>query len=473
MVVRRSWSAETTELTDATVSTSQGGATMPSGVLPAWVGAADRFRPFLSARDLERVISAKTTELYDAIAPILGLAPLAVAHARLNAERKKRDDRMKALKAAFSELAAALGALEDPRAVEAVRLLGGRAAKAKLAELAELAGGETGGEDAHAASATRRLAEYEMPDADRTLGELAEAAAVMEQLAGTEVAITQRMADLLRGALDMHEESGDRPCPVCGVGTLDSSWRDGAEQEVQRLRNTTEALRTARGRHQTLSRDVQEQLNDVRRTLKPIAEALAVPLPEESAALLDALASLAVDAPDTWKAAAIARACLRLAADEWVARRHDAWREPGAAIRRWVEDAAAVRAEADELTRLTKARSELAKASDVMRTERFRAAAGQSEHIWQLLRQESNVELGEIKLGGTNTRRHVEISVAVDGTRTPGLAVMSQGELHAFGLAAVPAPRLRGAEPLPVRGHRRPGAEHGPGQGGWPGRSVA
>ncbi|MEV4621179.1 AAA family ATPase [Asanoa sp. NPDC049573] len=70
-----------------------------------------------------------------------------------------------------------------------------------------------------------------------------------------------------------------------------------------------------------------------------------------------------------------------------------------------------------------------------MRADRFQAAAGHSQHIWELLRQESNVAIGEIKLGGTNNRRRVDISVAVDGTDTPALAVMSQGELHAFGLA--------------------------------------
>jgi CRP-like cAMP-binding protein len=73
--MRRRWLRGTTDLIAARVTAAQGVATLPAGELPSWAGAADRYRPFLAARDLERVVTAKPSELYDAIAPILGLEP--------------------------------------------------------------------------------------------------------------------------------------------------------------------------------------------------------------------------------------------------------------------------------------------------------------------------------------------------------------------------------------------------------------
>ncbi|GIF09381.1 AAA family ATPase [Actinoplanes siamensis] len=434
VVIRRAWGVGETDLAASTMSVTRNGATVPPEDRPEWLGPSDRFRPYLSARDLERVIGAKPTELYDSIAPILGLAPLSTASARLQTLRKERDDRVVALRGAFNDLRTRLEGMDDPRAAEAVRLLGKQAARANLAALADLAAGETGGVDAHAASAARRLAELELPEVGHTLRELAKAQESVQQLARTETAVGHRVADLLWGALEMHRDQGDRSCPVCQVGVLDSAWREGAEQEVSRLRSATATVRAATDRSGELLRQAQGEINDVRRMLDPVVAALASVLPDQCSATDQALEALGADQV-SWEAVSVAHQRLSAAAAEWLAGRHDAWQEPGAAIRRWVEDAQVVRAEADELTLLTKARNALTAVADRMRDDRFQAAAQQSQRIWDLLRQESNVAMGEIKLGGTNTRRRVDISVAVDGTDTPALAVMSQGELHAFGLA--------------------------------------
>ncbi|MEV4621200.1 hypothetical protein AB0J74_21155 [Asanoa sp. NPDC049573] len=355
VMVRQAWAAGETDLAAATVSVTGNGAMTPSEDLPEWLRSADRFRPFLSARDLERVIASKPTELYDSIAPILGLAPLVAASGRLQALRKEREDRVVAVRAAFNDLRTRLDAMDDPRAAEAVRLLDRQAGRANLPALAALAGGETVGDDARAAAAARRLAEQEMPDTAHALRELAEATTTVQNLASTEMAIGHRVADLLWGALEVHRDLGDQSCPVCGVGVLNASWRESAEQEVERLRAATETVRAATRRQQELHREVEGQLNDVRRMLEPVVAALAAPLPRQTAAVRTALASMAVD-EGPWETVTAARDELVAAAAEWLARRHDAWLEPGAAIRRWVEDATVVRAEADKLALLTKAR---------------------------------------------------------------------------------------------------------------------
>jgi ABC-type hemin transport system ATPase subunit len=58
-----------------------------------------------------------------------------------------------------------------------------------------------------------------------------------------------------------------------------------------------------------------------------------------------------------------------------------------------------------------------------------------SAQVWGMLRQESNVELGPVKLAGASTQRHVSVDVTIDGLAGAALSVMSKGELHALGLA--------------------------------------
>lgn len=52
-----------------------------------------------------------------------------------------------------------------------------------------------------------------------------------------------------------------------------------------------------------------------------------------------------------------------------------------------------------------------------------------------MLRQESNVDLGNVRLEGRGNQRRVGLDVAVDGQAGAALGVMSQGELHALGLS--------------------------------------
>ena len=70
-----------------------------------------------------------------------------------------------------------------------------------------------------------------------------------------------------------------------------------------------------------------------------------------------------------------------------------------------------------------------------MRNARLAPFAQTSAEVWETLRQESNVELGPITLAGAGTWRRVTLDVTVDGAPGAALSVMSQGELHALGLA--------------------------------------
>ena len=74
-------------------------------------------------------------------------------------------------------------------------------------------------------------------------------------------------------------------------------------------------------------------------------------------------------------------------------------------------------------------------ATDDIRNERLAPLAEQARAIWRMLRQESNVDLGAIRLAGSATQRRVELDVSVDGTPGSALGVMSQGEVNALALS--------------------------------------
>ena len=70
-----------------------------------------------------------------------------------------------------------------------------------------------------------------------------------------------------------------------------------------------------------------------------------------------------------------------------------------------------------------------------LRNERIAPLADKAREIWAALRQESNVDLGAIRLVGQKTTRRVVLQADVDGTDTEAFGVMSQGELQALALA--------------------------------------
>ncbi|WP_405668917.1 AAA family ATPase [Streptomyces sp. NBC_00055] len=86
-----------------------------------WKQTMEDYRPFLSYVDLDRMISGKPAQMYDAIASILGLRHISAADSRLQTEEKALDDAAKTAEAEMPELMAALYAPEDDeRAVDAL-----------------------------------------------------------------------------------------------------------------------------------------------------------------------------------------------------------------------------------------------------------------------------------------------------------------------------------------------------------------
>lgn len=126
---------------------------------------------------------------------------------------------------------------------------------------------------------------------------------------------------------------------------------------------------------------------------------------------------------------------LRSAAERALQERAAAWQPLARDLAAWSElarkgDAASVRA-----NDLRRAIDWLRAVSKEVRNARLAPFARTSAQVWETLRQESNVELGPITLAGAGPQRKVTLDVTIDGVPGAALSVMSQGELHALGLA--------------------------------------
>ena len=118
-----------------------------------------------------------------------------------------------------------------------------------------------------------------------------------------------------------------------------------------------------------------------------------------------------------------------------VARREDRWAPVAAEVASWCADAAAANDGMAPVPMIKAAETWLKAATDDIRNERLAPLAEQARAIWRMLRQESNVDLGAIRLAGSATQRRVELDVSVDGTPGSALGVMSQGEVNALALS--------------------------------------
>lgn len=407
-----------------------------------WDAALDTYRPMMSYDELGGLLEAGPSALHDALAKALGVEQLTDAIARLESRAKPLRAMASELSARRKQLQAEAAALEDERATKAAALL--KKPAPDTAQLRELVTGTSSPETGVLAE-LRAMANLDVPDLDiveQSSTVLRDAVEGMTSAGEGELARRAAQLDLRGQALRLHETFGDMLCPVCERGELDGPWARstheliGAEDdELAHLRQAKAHLDSARNRARAL--------------VSPRPGALDVaPTPELEAVVTEARAAW-----DTWAAAPAgdlalsthlddevlvlvdAVTALREAAAAELQARHDAWAPTAAKV-------AAFCTEWDEWLVLQPQSAALntavkwLKDNDIrLKNERLEPIAEAARQAWSKLRQESNVELGSLTLEGSNTRRRVNLSAAVDGEDTGALAVMSQGELHALSLA--------------------------------------
>ncbi|MGW5580226.1 AAA family ATPase [Micromonospora chokoriensis] len=399
------------------------------------------YRPFLTAAELGKLAAGTQSQLFDALFAILGLDALTDADQRLLRAARPHDTTIKEVRAQRAALANALTNIADDRARRTAALLRGRGAVDSGAVTAILDEPDEATTDREVLLC-RELADLAPPPLDevtRLAAQLREAANEALRYDGGRSRAALRSAELLRLALEHHEDEGDGSCPVCATGTLDGGWRAAAAQSLTELRQRSVAAQTATTRLTALLRQVHHLIEDLAVPEGPGPETSAGALHNAVAALrrvpgkpADLADHLAARYPAVVTAADAARAY----AEGFLRQRDTGWRAAAADVREWVVAADGLAAREAALARLKAARAWLKGVGAEIRNERVAPFAGHSQRIWAQLRQESNVELGAMTLEGVNTRRRVVFPVSVDGADNgTALGVMSQGEMQALGLA--------------------------------------
>ena len=211
-----------------------------------WDDALANFRPFLSYNELGATLDAGPTRIFDQVSKVLGLDALVAARDLLRSARLARQKSLKDAADGCAVLLRELEPLDDERARRCVEALEGPTWN--LESISALLSEPAGSDPIDALTVLRRLATVEVPDETATLE-------ICERLRGaqTDVNIASqtdagralRIARLLASAVQFHDHFDDSPCPVCGVGMLDASWRGQADQQIESLRSEAAEAQSA------------------------------------------------------------------------------------------------------------------------------------------------------------------------------------------------------------------------------------
>ncbi|BBX27392.1 AAA family ATPase [Mycolicibacterium alvei] len=405
-----------------------------------WSRALELHRPLLSYEELGRLFDGGPSALYDALAKLLGLDALADTEKLLATRLKAIRTASDTADAERKRVLAALAGHADERAGRAAKLL--RKHRVPLDEVRALATG-AGEAQSDVVPALRALAQLEAPTIDsveEATRQLWAATKAATDSATAAIDLTSQRIDLLRAALRFHGQGGDTDCPVCAQGRLDAEWATAAQDSITQseellddYRSTARQLNTARSNLTALIQGPTPvvavpgvELPALSTYNEAVAAARKIPVGDDA---------LAAHAESTLTEVIATAETLRAEAADELARRETAWAPLAAQLGGWVGLEEQARAVDDELDAVGTAKKWVTEHAAAFRNRRLKPIAAQARDIWHQLRQESNVDLVEISLEGTATRRKVVLEGAVDGKPTKALSVMSQGELHALALA--------------------------------------
>lgn len=430
------------QLNDAKFWVQRPGQKRTSGLDPlGWQASVELYRPILSYDELGGLFDEGPSVLYDALAKVLGLEQISDAEKRLvdqhTLQKKPRAEANtlgKALKAALAES-------EDERAVAALKEVKKRAPD--LDALIQLVTGARVGSGDGLLTQLRAIVSLSIPTHEAVTAASStfrQKLARLAEVADDVLEITQKRNELLDLALSFQYQHGEVACPVCGEGELNEHWRIRVETELAQQneqlakhRRAANELRSARGALIELINQAgtAPEVTDV--TLPSLdayrsARKVWVEVPESDA-------GLAEHVDRSYSKLATTLIDLQTESERELAAREDRWAPLAADLIAWVTHEREARKADPIIKALDSARSWVKNNAATLRNQRLQPIAEQAARIWGELRQESNVDLGSVKLEGTGTRRRVVLEAEVDGAPAGALGVMSQGELHALALA--------------------------------------
>lgn len=401
-----------------------------------WRDALETYRPFLPYSELGTVLDAQPEDLYEALHRLLGLEAITDAQQSLAEHRKRLAEIVTRPYDRRERVRAELAASPDERARRAAELLGSDSPD--LDAIADLA---LGADVGSGTNLLHQIMDVTLPpdeEVDRCRETLDLALGAVTAVATDNAQDSLRCSEILRLAIQLRESGGNQTCPVCDLGRLDGLWLGKARDRAEHLAKAAAELHEAADRldvavagARALCQPVPEVLLEAQDMLDVTAVLQAWQAWEDCVSIDDPV-RLRQELPDRHIGLIQAVDQLKSVAREQIDRRDLVWRPMALALFEWHSQAQQALADAEVLTAVTEAENWIRKTATTLRSERIAPFAKESQRIWQRLRQQSNVDLGAVRLGGT---RNVELDVSVDGVSNSALAVMSQGELHSLGLA--------------------------------------
>lgn len=430
-------------LNDAQLWSQRKGEPRQAGVgALGWSTAVEIHRPILSYDEIGGLLEQEPSKLYDALARLLALDEIQDAESRLKSAHSDASQPRMTAKAALAELKKVVESSTDDRAPRLKELL-----RKRLPDI-DAVGAITSGVGENITDTIQRLREIEAvapPTREKAgqLGdELRDALAEERRVGDVALRAAELRTQLLRLALSYRgeSESAEIACPVCAAGTLDDDWntrtRAVLDGEDTRLRE----FRSASAR----AADAESAVRDYLAALVPVDQVAGIEL--QTLGAYQAAVSAALDVPHaagdlpvhlerTLPEVAATLASLQDEVGAAIARHEDAWQPIANAAASWIALEQVAREHDPTVKRIEKARDWVKTNAQELRRQRLAPIADGARAIWAKLRQESNVDLQEIALSGTATKRRALLKGSVDGEPAGALSVMSQGELHALSLA--------------------------------------
>ena len=370
-----------------------------------WTAALRTHRPFLSYNELGSLLDEGPSKLYDALSSILGLEDLVEAQGALQEARRSREKALKDATDARGRLVERLREVDDDSGAAVSPALEGK--EWDLGAVEEVLGGAASGSGSGRGRRAAGIASLEPPEPERVAAAAAEmraAAAALQSALGRPPPgrATRRRCSTSPSGITPPTATATARC-AAEAAPWTAPGASGSGPPRRRLR---EAAREADAVHERAeaARRQWEGLAVLKGDALTRAAAVGLDLGE----LVGSAGGLGQGGIDrrpraswpTTSSRPADRCGRRSSACETCARaqlgrKEDAWRPVAVEVAAWLAGAReAVRGAAD-LKRLKAAEAWLKKAAAGIRDDRFAPIAEKAARIWEHLRQQSHVELGE------------------------------------------------------------------------------
>lgn len=256
------------------------------------------------------------------------------------------------------------------------------------------------------------------------------------RLSGTEAENAEHLVKILNLALEHYDTHENKPCPVCGVGILDSSWRNDVKEQIERLKESSQNYRDAKN---NLASAIKEARSLVEPPQWPDTTIIdidsLVSIWEQWSLLPDNKSDISEHLVSLYSSVKEEADNISEQAGKMYSEQAKQWSSALSELLPWISKARKAMHGSTEIVDIKQAEKNLKQVNEKIRDTRWSPIEEQALDIWKKLRLESNVDLRSVQLTGGRLNRSVALGVEVDNIKTDALSVVSQGEINSMALS--------------------------------------